>query len=317
MPIARLEAVLRPDEVLRDAVSLRPILIVSPGTNAYTAIHLGRNSTTQIADATISRRLCSIYWTGDRMQTLTASVCKADTKFYVNGVLAPPAASVVFHAGDVIALGMRNGTAVYEYKVVMEDNNSATATAAVPAASLGLTETAAATPVRSPGRKRSAPTTSTTTTTTTIPPSATDEFYCALCLEIQVQSVTLVPCGHCFCGPCCGDATATTECPTCRTAVQSTVPCRALANAICSLAQMDTFFDDDDLAHYRERMAAAGVLPNQQQQQQQQAGAASLKSLRRRNKRPRGRFATPAAAGTTASTGATTGASVADAICIE
>jgi len=75
-------------------------------------------------------------------------------------------------------------------------------------------------------------------------------FSCDICLELQVESTTLVPCGHSFCAACVLD-----ECPSCRSAVRDAAPNRTLDQAIDNLTRAaPACFDAGDLEVYRKRM---------------------------------------------------------------
>jgi hypothetical protein len=87
-----------------------------------------------------------------------------------------------------------------------------------------------------------------------------EEFMCAFCLDVLVQATTLVPCGHTFCLSCVKHKT----CPTCRADINTTVPCRAMSNAIQAMTCTQSYFTQDDLEVYRQRVAASA--PKQQEQ---------------------------------------------------
>jgi hypothetical protein len=84
--------------------------------------------------------------------------------------------------------------------------------------------------------------------------AAAEEFSCPVCLEIQFQSTSLVPCGHSLCRSCiCVGPGKSTSCPVCRAASRQQVPNRAIDNAIAALSHCPGFFNTDDLAAYMER----------------------------------------------------------------
>lgn len=104
-----------------------------------------------------------------------------------------------------------------------------------------------------------------------------DEFTCAICLEYQVLSTALVPCGHSFCNTCIIDPVTKKLkhklCSVCNTKVTSVVPNRTIDSCFHLMAQFQseqhrkqTDIDDEsmlvsilpqeDLEHYKERADA-------------------------------------------------------------
>ena len=77
----------------------------------------------------------------------------------------------------------------------------------------------------------------------------TDHVACPICMELMVDAMILVPCGHRFCGPCCSQL----ECATCRTPVQSKIKDRYL-NAFVSDLVQERCLDADDSANYLKRL---------------------------------------------------------------
>jgi hypothetical protein len=131
-----------------------------------------------------------------------------------------------------------------------------------------------------------------------------EEMMCACCLEIQVRSTTLVPCGHTFCETCC---TSAEECPTCRLSVAQRAPCRNLRNMIGLLVQQQPpIFSADDLTVFQQSTAAL------QAQEKQQSSLSTSRRKRRRTMNA----ATPANQGTAASQ-EQAGTSAQTAICID
>lgn len=84
---------------------------------------------------------------------------------------------------------------------------------------------------------------------------------CSVCLDVQVNSTSLVPCGHSFCKACCCKDTkrlkkaslqpGIAQCPECRTATSQVIPNRTIDKAIHKLI---SFFDFDDIKSYYQRM---------------------------------------------------------------
>ena len=84
-----------------------------------------------------------------------------------------------------------------------------------------------------------------------------DEIQCAICLEIQVHSVTLVPCGHSFCAAC---VTGLAECPQCRSKTSQFVVSRQLDSLISTLVSVPGLLDAEDVQEYHERKKKQAIL---------------------------------------------------------
>jgi Zinc finger, C3HC4 type (RING finger) len=100
---------------------------------------------------------------------------------------------------------------------------------------------------------------------------AQDEFTCAICLEYQVQSTTLVPCGHSFCHSCIWNPTSSKvklkSCSVCNSHIYTIVPNRTIDNCLNALTQPDSssssleqsLLPEDDVAYFKERLAATAL----------------------------------------------------------
>jgi Zinc finger, C3HC4 type (RING finger) len=100
---------------------------------------------------------------------------------------------------------------------------------------------------------------------------AQDEFTCAICLEYQVQSTTLVPCGHSFCHSCIWNPTSSKiklkSCSVCNTHICTIVPNRTIDNCLNALIQPDAssssleqfLLPKEDVVYFKERLAATAV----------------------------------------------------------
>ena len=213
---------------------------------------------------------------------------------------------------DVLSFTAMDGrTYKYLIRILTEGQEAAAAAAVPPAATTASSSTGVETPGRTPSRKRpahaeaessssteqpslAAPSTTPSSSTSEVlpvpPPSplaaasadlnaAAEEFVCVVCMELQVQSTTLVPCGHSLCHSCVattifatitasnggGHNTPSTSssthkvagsCPTCRAAVRQLVPNRLIDNAVAALVKCPGFFKPDDVAVYQTRTEA-------------------------------------------------------------
>jgi len=73
---------------------------------------------------------------------------------------------------------------------------------------------------------------------------------CSVCLEIQFNSTTLVPCGHSFCEKC---TTRLEDCPNCRQPIVGKVHDRRSENIISMLTETPGILDAEDVKHYQSR----------------------------------------------------------------
>lgn len=95
-----------------------------------------------------------------------------------------------------------------------------------------------------------------------------DEYTCAICLEYQVQSTAIVPCGHSFCNTCILDGKTKKLkhklCSVCNSKIITTVPNRTIDSCLNLLVQFQTqqpeseslcatILPAEDLEHYKER----------------------------------------------------------------
>jgi hypothetical protein len=85
-------------------------------------------------------------------------------------------------------------------------------------------------------------------------PAFVDDLHCPLCLEIQVKSITLVPCGHSLCLSCWNAAVADanrTTCCQCNQSVSAYVVAHAMNNVIAGLVAVSpALFARDNLEVY-------------------------------------------------------------------
>jgi len=92
-----------------------------------------------------------------------------------------------------------------------------------------------------------------------------DEINCSICLDILVNPLTLVPCGHSFCTTCCLADSAKRgrhrktlcfeKCPQCRHPIKETVRSRELDSLIDTLVRVPNllFQNEDDKKEYLKR----------------------------------------------------------------
>jgi hypothetical protein len=94
-------------------------------------------------------------------------------------------------------------------------------------------------------------------------PAFVDDLHCPLCLEIQVQAITLVPCGHSLCLSCWNEAVAAasrTTCCQCDQAVTAHVMAHAMNNVIAGLvATSPALFSHDNVEEYHERLLSIDI----------------------------------------------------------
>ena len=256
-------------EILRDGCDRRPHVTVydqDDDDNDF-PLFLGRNSVTQIADPAVSRRVCQISLSP---QEGWLTVENIKSMVWVNAHILRTGMKQTLQQGDVVRLPP---TGKYSYVVEYPAGHAMPPPAQAPALPLlvlpdavgsSLTTTSAtttATLMTSPSRrKRTTPTTMTTTPSSPhpqqlqqqllLPVEVREELYCPLCLDLQVRSTVLVPCGHNFCRACiAGNSSSNSsssnnnnstssslkECPICRETVASQVPNRAMDNIIHGL----------------------------------------------------------------------------------
>jgi hypothetical protein len=256
----QLRPIHEPSEILRPGIKQRCIFRIDKPNEFVT---LGRNSSTGIHDVQVSRRECTLVMNDDHSLLLD----NVKNTMWVNGLPLLPGMKQLMKAGDEI--GLTEGR--YTYQVV--DSRVARIDDIQPPGT--PPRVVSQLQVRSPPyRKRSAVQAALSSSASTIveapatpppqapavlPASVLEEFYCAICLDIQVKAMTLVPCGHTFCDTCCSSSFL--ECPTCRADIQSRVPCRTINNVIAAMATADPpQFLEDDVDIYRDRMQAAGGL---------------------------------------------------------
>ena len=204
-------------------------------------INLGRNGHTNIKDLSMSRKLGRLQWNRDgKGNVLTImAIAGASGRILVNDALLGTK-PIPLKTGASITL-QSAGTVVYRYRLEitngLQDEN-------------GKTEEEMGETIK-PSAVSDTPTAAASSNVSSN--SSTEEFSCPICLDILVDSVTIVPCGHHFCKSCLEPLIR--ECPTCRMHVQSKpFPSRSLDHAIALLIDgRPDLFADDDVQQYLQR----------------------------------------------------------------
>jgi len=224
------------NEVLRNDTAQNERPNVSVPTDG-SIVSLGKNDTTKIADMGLKRKCVSLQLKNDNELHILKAVPQ---QVSVNGALVEGDGHLLEH-GDVLALHAPE--IAYEFRVVVEAGSLSKS---------NLQEEGNASPASvSQDEKEKDETPATISSDTQLNSSIADEFCCAFCLEILVQATTIVPCGHSFCRGCVDQSS---ECPTCRGALQTTVPCRTLDNVIASMvSKSSSIFEADDVEKFHER----------------------------------------------------------------
>ena len=125
--------------------------------------------------------------------------------FYLNSKPVTGTQLQTLKHGDVLSLMAFNGVFYHSYQVRIQETDRGY---------LSLFRTSPTAKGSSPAKDTAAGTASPlSVATNSHAHPATEECTCPFCLEIQVQSTTLVPCGHSFCEECVVNCQ---ECPTVR-----------------------------------------------------------------------------------------------------
>ncbi|KAL3928822.1 MAG: hypothetical protein SGBAC_012481 [Bacillariaceae sp.] len=247
-----------PNEVLQNGLLQRKPLEMR--TTGATEIDLGRGSVTGIGDHSIGSSVVKVSLGSVGSEMAAWATLQRDAvmcKVHVNGLPFPPGQkSVYLNSGDIISLdGLR-----YEYRIhISELSGSASAPGSDPlGGELGIdsedfwsTHSHLASPqetMSEPGVKISPMECS----------QLSEEIQCSVCLEIQVNSRAIHPCGHSVCAPCISKLS---DCPQCRVKISSHIPNMQLKNLICKLVSIPSLLDAEDVKSYHERTKNAKVSP--------------------------------------------------------
>lgn len=252
---------LQEGEILQPGVTKRPALVLNEDTPE---VNVGRNVTTGIDDWWVHRNAATLRLTHDGKIWLQYGSpqqkrYKHAASLSVNG--KPPQRQqnpqyprvdggmcMELHHGDVIAVEGRREPVLLRYSYQV---------AVVTSCATAL-KTAAASPI-----------TRSTTASTALAPSLFEpignEAMCPICMEIQVRSRSVVPCGHGFCLSCITPLPP--SCAICRMQVQSQIPNLQLDNIIWTMIEAQAlsssqavsdqrgaeFFDMEDIQSYLKR----------------------------------------------------------------
>lgn len=252
-----------PKEVLRtDTTNRCDIRVPANGFR----VALGKNATTGIADAHITRKCLTVRmmapWEceSDNSDVLVQMDKAVKGVVSVNGELKEGDGHKLRH-GDVLTIHSVNTE--YQYKVVVSHEDCQNAVESIITGQLNAQQQQQHPPKEEEsdsGNECAIVKSEKTlqTSSSSLPSSLADEFVCAFCLEILFQATTIVPCGHSFCRGCIVQCTV---CPTCRGPRVTTVPCRTMDNVIATLVQqpaINNCFEKDDIATYQERSNEQG-----------------------------------------------------------
>ena len=213
----------------------RPVLELqsSPNVQQSDQLHLGRNGKTKISAPRMSRKIAKVHWI---MTATTPELYIQSTGGYgfvhINAKPLLSLQSCHLPNGDIVSLQCPEKLSSYDYRVEIK---------------LGTTTAQINTATPAP----------TVTKRQKLDP--TEEFICAICLEIMVEPVNVIPCGHSFCSSCLTDSVS--ECHTCRSVLtQRPIPARSLNHAIALLVEYNPgLFATDDVEHYRLRTAGTNL----------------------------------------------------------
>jgi hypothetical protein len=271
--VFRLEPLIAPQEKLKEDVLRRPPISVAPGD---TPVVIGRGSLTGIADHSIGRTVFSLVCDDSLLFSTTAikATLLKDSdrcRVHINGKHweGVVGATRYLRNGDFLSLDKLR----YEYKLFSMNNSSSSQAAAASATvvdvlsssassseaslctstSLDEKEAASSYPPSSSEPKKALAPPSSETVVSLSKDTATrlsEDIQCSICLEIQIHSQTLVPCGHSLCAPCLAQLT---DCPQCRAKIMGFVPSRQLDGLISNLVAVPGLLDPEDVQQYQER----------------------------------------------------------------
>ncbi|CAJ1964361.1 unnamed protein product [Cylindrotheca closterium] len=247
-----------PNEIIQSGLMQRkPLELRSTGA---TEIDLGRGSTTGIGDNTIGSSVVRIALRSSGIEMGVRATLQRDAvmcKVHVNGLPFPPGQkSAYLNSGDTISLdGLR-----YEYRVNISELSGSASAPVIDTLGedLGFDSEdfwSTSSFLGSPHETKSEPGVN---VSPTLCIQLSDELQCSICLDIQVNSRTIHPCGHSVCAAC---ITKLSHCPQCRVKVKSHVPNMQLNSLISKLVSIPSLLDADDVKSYHDRAKNAKVFP--------------------------------------------------------
>jgi Zinc finger, C3HC4 type (RING finger) len=187
------------------------------------------------------------------LKTAAGSVAVNHQVLYTN--------DAIVNEGDILSLQSFS----YSYDYVVLIHPIADSTTRLPPENASCSEDATSTSIVPPSQAFEDATTVASMQQQLVARMAQDEFTCAICLEYQVQSTALVPCGHSFCHSCVMNPKTgkmnQKVCSVCNTRISSTIPNRAIDNCMNKLTHPDqtssespSILPTDDVQYYQERV---------------------------------------------------------------
>ena len=242
--------------------------VLGPGMDRSASVLLGRNRTTAITDAEVSRKLCSVTLCTDGSVSLMMRKPRQNHRVTLDGRALPSEIGEVLplRHGQVLALLGRR----YAYKVKLDPTPPSVATASLNpllvATVIPECESDEGGGAKALRKRKSEKITRKehVATLDSARDHIVDELTCTICMEILAKAEMLNPCGHAVCGECAADlfrsgtsvdgkVDGKSNCPTCREKVLTTTRARCLDNLVWSMVLMGRTFDRDDLRHYLGR----------------------------------------------------------------
>jgi hypothetical protein len=290
--IVRLEPLVAPRESLMEGIACRPSIALWSRTRSCKttradddddeddnddkhdngddqgdgSLLIGRGELTGINDRSIGRHLLRLNFdeSAKRNQMVKITLLNSDkSRVHINQLHWRGGTSNgkirYLKSGDILSLDNLR----YEYKVVVSTTQTQTQTQTQTTQSQ-QSQSRQCSALAAPSSSSAQATILLSSATTQSPPpqhltlstdvmtKLNEDVQCSVCLEIQVHSQTIHPCGHCFCKTCLDGIE--NICPNCRQAIRHVVPARQLDSLIETLAGVPGLLDPEDVQHYQERI---------------------------------------------------------------